>query len=430
MLMWTPPYGVNDPDRVFVMKRHYGPYVQGSYNGSEVELVDLVQGILSRIIRPDDARLLEVEAEFSDGRKARHISQASLNEEVVAAAEAFQQSLAHLDDYVILWATNGSTANDMAIRIAIGFTRGSVPFYLKNAYHGANALQNANCGAPGWSQDILQRYLKTQELLRTLGIPLHIDHAPESLAQQLTVYKRHGIKPIFVFEDIQGVGGGFAKVPDELLRRACGQVQAVGGIAINDAVQTLYRRGKVWSVDDWGRIGRLDAVIETPDIITGAKAVANGEAVAFVAVKRHIAEDLYTNRDKYGLHWDTFSHNARNLAVAHAVLNIYQGDNLGENLLAQSAYIRLGLEALAQEVPEVVKGIRGHAGMIGVELPDKNYTTKTLEIAPEHGLYFGRGGERAQILRLAPHADFTREASERTVKGMRALAYALRDSMH
>lgn len=429
-LVWTPPYGATDPDKVIVGKEHHGPYIKGSYNGRDVELVDLVQGILCRIVRPDHTKFVEIDKLFRDGTRMKHVSQAILNPDVEEVRKAIKDSLSHLGDYYILFATSGSTANDMGMRLAIPFTDGGIPFHLKWAYHGANLAQNAICGAPGWNTEVVRKYFNAYQRITDAGLPSHVDHTIDALVQQIEGFRKLRIRPILFAEDIQGVGGGFLQIPNEVMSAAAELLHDAGGLLVNDEVQTLYRRGTQWAADDW--MTKKGDAKQAPDIITCAKAVANGETVAFVAVKREIKEHVEANRAKYGKHWDTFSHNAQYLLHAKAVQEIYNGERIGDlsmgaNLLRESAYIREGLLAAQQEFPSVILALQGYGGMIGVVLPNNAYVAKALLTAPDYDIHFGSGGPEGQVIRIAPHADFPREASVITVEGMTRLAHTLKN---
>lgn len=184
MLIWTPPYGAPDPKRIFKMDEHHGPWIEGTYNGERVKLLDLVQGILCRIVSPTTKELLDAEKPFHDGRKARHVSQTSLNEDVASFPHLVRSLLEHLGDYRILLSTNGSTANDMAMRLGVAYTHGGIPFYFRWAYHGANAAQNTVCGAPGWLTPELGKLFRNFQRLQEAGGVSHVEHTIDAVAQR------------------------------------------------------------------------------------------------------------------------------------------------------------------------------------------------------------------------------------------------------
>ena len=81
----------------------------------------------------------------------------------------------------------------------------------------------------------------------------------------------------FIAEPIQGVGG-FITPPKEYFQIVEKIVRNYGGIFISDEVQTGWGRtgGKWFGIEQWG---------VTPDIITGAKGLANGSPIGLTVAQ-------------------------------------------------------------------------------------------------------------------------------------------------
>lgn len=222
-----------------------------------------------------------------------------------------------------------------------------------------------------------------------------------------------------------GVGGGFLQIPNEVLCVASEMTHEQGGVFVNDNVQSWVRRGTLWASDDW--MSKKGDSNQAPDIITLAKGIANGHTIAAVAVKKHIADDLYgTNKPEYGIQWDTFAHNAMYLAVAHALWTYLIKNDLPRNLKQESDYIREHLVDIQRKYPDVLQGVQGVGGLIGLVLPSKAHTTAALAYAPECEVYVGRGGAKGEVLRVAPLADSGREISDLTLTGIDKLMHTIK----
>lgn len=420
---WTNPYGA--PDRVFEISIHRGYNVVGRYKGQFVGAVDLFQGVLCRIIRPDHERLAEIRAKYGDGVKAAHISAASVHENIANLMERLQEELAPIGKYRILLGSNGSTINDQGQRIAITFLNGGVPFYLADAYHGNNIFENGICGANKWPAKHLKQILRRQE-----GLALHVGNDIDAVKELLFEYAKAGVRPIFTFEDIQGVGTGFGNPGEEFLCTASRLVHDAGGLTFNDIVQTMFRRGVIMSPRYWMSSGvdfgntPTELAFEqykklAPDFITSAKAFANGESLAFLAVREDIA--LAVNPPEYGLHWDTFANNAMYAELALEVLNIYRDEKLDENIVARSEELWNGVRRIQEDYPHIIKHLQGHRFMLGIVLPSAAYGLEAVACTPEFGIYFGKGGREGNVLRVAPLADITKEGIEEAVDGLRKM---------
>ena len=87
-----------------------------------------------------------------------------------------------------------------------------------------------------------------------------------------------------IAEPIQGVGG-FITPPKEYFAIAAEIIRKYGGIFISDEVQTGWGRtgNQWWGIEQWG---------VTPDIVTGAKGLANGFPIGLTAARPEVADSL------------------------------------------------------------------------------------------------------------------------------------------
>jgi acetylornithine/N-succinyldiaminopimelate aminotransferase len=184
-------------------------------------------------------------------------------------------------------------------------------------------------------------------------------------------------------EPIQGEGG--VNVPDDDylpgLRKLCDEA---GALLILDEVQTgIGRTGRLWGYQHSG--------IE-PDIMTLAKAIANGVPMGVMLAREEVARVLTP-----GTHASTFGGTPFVASVALAALSTVIGDKLPERADRLGRDLMDGLRAMARRRP-VIKAIRGRGLLIGAELSQA--AGPVVDACRERGLLVLTAGER--VLRLAP----------------------------
>jgi acetylornithine/N-succinyldiaminopimelate aminotransferase len=184
-------------------------------------------------------------------------------------------------------------------------------------------------------------------------------------------------------EPIQGEGG--VNVPDDDylpgLRKLCDEA---GALLILDEVQTgIGRTGRLWGYQHSG--------IE-PDIMTLAKAIANGVPMGVMLAREEVARVLTP-----GTHASTFGGTPFVASVALAALSTVIGDKLPERADRLGRELMDGLRAMARRRP-VIKAIRGRGLLIGAELGQA--AGPVVDACRERGLLVLTAGER--VLRLAP----------------------------
>jgi predicted acetylornithine/succinylornithine family transaminase len=184
-------------------------------------------------------------------------------------------------------------------------------------------------------------------------------------------------------EPIQGEGG--VNIPDDdylpRLRKLCDES---GALLIFDEVQTgVGRTGRLWGYEHWG--------VE-PDIMTLAKALANGIPIGAMLCREHVASVLTP-----GTHGSTFAGSAFVTSVALAMLTTVIGEKLPERAAERGRELMDGLRELGKRLP-VIQSVRGKGLLIGVEL--SRPAAPVMDACREAGLLVLTAGEK--VLRLAP----------------------------
>ena len=124
---------------------------------------------------------------------------------------------------------------------------------------------------------------------------------------------------------------------------------------IVDEIQTgLGRTGKLWSYQHFG---------VTPDVITSAKALANGLPIGAMLAVDAVAAGFDT-----GSHGSTFGGGALVTRVAEKVLEIMERDKLPQHAGELGAWAQERFRAVGKACPGKIAEVRGMGLMIGIEL--------------------------------------------------------------
>ncbi len=199
-----------------------------------------------------------------------------------------------------------------------------------------------------------------------------------------------------LIEPIQGEGG--INVPDDEylpgLRKLCDEA---GVLLILDEVQTgMGRTGTLWAYTHAGI---------TPDIMTVAKALANG-----IPIGATLATEAVAKAFTPGSHGTTFGGNPFATAVGLITLTTLLEEKLPDRAARMGKRLMDGIDRL-RTTHDSIKDVRGRGLLIGVEL--------TMPAAPivdacrEGGLLLLTAGDT--VLRLSPPLIVDEEACDRAL---------------
>jgi acetylornithine aminotransferase/acetylornithine/N-succinyldiaminopimelate aminotransferase len=184
-------------------------------------------------------------------------------------------------------------------------------------------------------------------------------------------------------EPIQGEGGVNVPRDDYLpgLRKLCDEA---GALLILDEIQTgIGRTGRLWAYEHAG--------VE-PDIMTLAKALANGVPIGAMLAREEVASVLTP-----GTHGSTFGGTPFVSSVALATLATVIEEKIPERAAGMGRYLMQGLARLQQRFP-AIREVRGRGLLIGIELD--RLAAPAVDACREAGLLVLTAGER--VVRLAP----------------------------
>jgi predicted acetylornithine/succinylornithine family transaminase len=184
-------------------------------------------------------------------------------------------------------------------------------------------------------------------------------------------------------EPIQGEGGVHVPDDDYLpgVRKLCDQS---GALLILDEIQTgMGRTGRLWCYEHSG--------VE-PDIMTLAKALANGVPIGATLIREDIASVFGP-----GSHGSTFGGTPFVASVALATFTTILDEKLAERAARMGRYLMDGLRTLAGK-HSIVREVRGRGLLIGAGL--SRPVGPIVDACREAGLLVLSAGE--QVLRLTP----------------------------
>lgn len=303
---------------------------------------------------------------------------------------------------VVYLVNSGSEANDLALLMARAYTGCYDLIALRNAYHGGSSSTMGLTSHHTWKFNVPHSFGVQHSILPDLYRGPHGKDDPEAGrkyaedVRSLIQFGTSGKIAGFIAESIQGVGGTVV-FPDGYLEHAYRHVRAAGGLCIADEVQAGFGRT---GTHFWG----FETQNVVPDIVTMAKGIGNGCALAAVVTTAKIAHAL-TSR----IHFNTFGGNPVVCAQGRAVLEVIDREGLQANCLKVGAYLKAGLERLAGK-HALIGDIRGLGLMLGVELvkdratkePAKDECAAVFEACKDMGLLIGKGGLWGNTLRIKP----------------------------
>lgn len=372
--------------------------------------LDFFGGVLTNSLGYDVPEVREaVERQLRTG--IVHTSTLYLIRQQVELAEKIAR-LSGIPDARVFFTNSGTEANEAALQLATNARQSSTVLAVRNSYHGRTAATIGVTGNRAWSASPLSpfnvSYLHSGDRLRGVLKGLsdedYLRAAAEDLREVLATTTA-GPVACLIAEPIQGVGG-FTSGPDGLLRVWKEVLDEHGILLVSDEVQT-----------GWGRTGEhfwgYQAHGVTPDLLTFAKGIGNGFALAGVVGRAEVMEAVQ------GISFSTFGGNPVATAAGNAVLDYIVEHDLQANAARVGGILLDGLRAV--DSPVVVE-VRGKGLMLGVELVDVATTNAVFEACKRDGLLVGKGGLYGTTIRMGPPLNLS-EAEAR--EGLEILTKAL-----
>lgn len=282
-----------------------------------------------------------------------------------------------------LFINSGAEAVENAVKIARYYTKRPGIVVFDNAYHGRTNLTMAMTA-------------KVSPYKLGFG-PLapEVYRAPFGDYEAFERFFITGIDPehtaAVVTEPVQGEGG-FIAPPDEFYPRVARFCKDHGILFVADEIQSgVGRTGKMFAMEHWG---------VAPDLMTVAKSLAAGMPLSAVVGRAEIMDSVHPG----GL-GGTYGANPLACAAAHAVLDIFEDENLLEKSVALGNCLWERFRQWEKEFSAVGE-IRGKGAMIGLALvtpeglPDADAAGRLVAFCREKGLILLACGIHGNVIRV------------------------------
>jgi 4-aminobutyrate aminotransferase len=327
-------------------------------------------------------------------------------EPVTALADALARMLPEPLDAVFL-ANSGTEAIEGAMKLARRASGRPGIVAFSGAFHGRTyGSLSATTSNPNYQRD--HGPLLPSVLISPFPDVYRLgkgdeDHATmlalEALDRLLDEVGAESVAALLI-EPVQGEGG-YNPAPPAFLRAIRERCDRHGILLITDEIQCGYgRTGRMWGFEAAGIM---------PDVVTLAKAMANGLPLGAIVSSRALQE-----RWGVGAHGSTFGGNPVCCAAAVAVLETIERDDLVANAAARGAQLSEGLRALKAR-DERIGDVRGPGLMIGLEFvrdrttrdPDAELATAVMQRCADLGLLLLSCGTAHNVIRWIPPLDVT-----------------------
>lgn len=322
-----------------------------------------------------------------------------LHDTIVAYSERLLATLPdHLE--VVFLVNSGSEANDLAMRLARQYTGRHDLAVLEHAYHGhlsslidISPYKHDGAGGEGTPEHVTKLPFPDTYRGRYRGN----DAAERYLADALQMLDDAREQPAALYaESFAGVGGQWVW-PAPYIEGLTRHLQKAGTLYIADEVQVGFGRAgsSFWAFEQYD---------VQPDIVTLGKPIGNGHPIAAVVTTRAIAEAFRTGME----YFNTFSGNPVSCAIAMAVLEEIQTNNLQEHAQSLGEGLKKQLELLAKRFPKVGQ-VRGSGLFIGVEIikgpslePDSQTAKEICHYLRLNGVLLSTDGPDDNVLKIKP----------------------------
>ncbi len=351
------------------------------------EYLDFAAGIAVCSLGHSNKRVADAVAEQS--RKLVHVSNLYLNELMPVLAEKLVTESGMGGK--VFFCNSGAEANEGMIKLARKYgnaTGRNEIISMNDSFHGRTLATLAATGRKKYRQGF------EPDTPGFKQVPFNDIEALKSAVTPQTC--------AIMLEMVQGEGGVMPADIEYLkaVRALCDEKDI---LMLCDEVQCgMGRLGTRFAFQKFGVM---------PDVITMAKAIANGFPMGAVMANKKVADVLTV-----GMHASTFGGTPLACAAALAVQEAFDKDGVLENCTAEGEFLLSELAKVSAGYP-FVKGVRGMGLMLGVVL-DRPAGALAEILLKEHKMVALTAGET--VLRLVPPLTISRMDSQLAVEKISA----------
>jgi len=347
-------------------------------------------------------------------RTLQHTTTIYLTQPIVDLAERLA-SIMPGDIKKSFFCASGSEANEGAALLAQLHTGRSEMLALRNGLHGRTKLGMSLTGLSFWRTDPTPvggiAHVASPYCYRC---PLGLSNDSCEIECALEVEKAittgtSGRVAAFFAEPIQG-NGGIITPPPGYFERVKEILDRYEILFISDEVQTGYgRTGKMFGCQHWD---------VKPDIITSAKALANGTPIGAFSTTDSIAAS-FTRPSA-----STLGGNPVSSVAALATLDVIENEDLVFRAESMGRTLKQRLLEL-QDRYSIIGEVRGEGLMLGAELvgkdkaPATEQTDRILESLKNLGVLAGKTGAGRNVLTFQPPLIIEEEDIERLAEALK-----------
>ena len=299
---------------------------------------------------------------------------------------------------MVFFVNSGSEANDLALRLARGYTRRADVIAIEGAYHGWTTATAAISTTPFDTP-----HVEVPPGVRIVPAPnsyrgRYRDHDPDPAARYADhVRISSADAAAFICEPQLGNAGGVLP-PAGYLAAAYRHIRAAGGVCIADEVQVGYARsGRTF----WAFEGQQ--VI--PDIVTIAKPAGNGYPLGVVVTTAEIAEGLRPRTSFFS----STAGSPLSCEIGLAVLDVIRDEGLQAHAEFVGERLRAGFSDLKRR-HELIGAVHGTGLYQGIELvrdhatlePARPEAYAICERMRELGVIVQPTGDHENVLKVKP----------------------------
>ncbi|MEC7878101.1 MAG: aminotransferase class III-fold pyridoxal phosphate-dependent enzyme [Bacteroidota bacterium] len=315
----------------------------------------------------------------------------------------------------IYFVNSGSEASDLAIKLALSYSKNKKIMVMENGYHG-NTQRCTDISDYKFNN---KKGQGKKDYIIKVPMPNEFNSKYSKGKNGIGIqYANDAIKNIenvaaFICEPILGCGGQ-VPLPGGYLNKVYNKIRNNGGVCISDEVQTGFGRlGNVF----WG-YEMYDVI---PDIVILGKPMGNGHPIGAVVT----TDDIANSFGKGVEFFSSFGGNPVSCAVGLSVLDIIEEENLQENAKNVGNYYMSELKKLQKQY-KFIGDVRGSGLFIGIEIVEKNTKKPNTELAQkiknnlrEKHILVGTDGPFNNVIKSKPPICFTKENAKTVVDSIK-----------